>query len=49
MDKNLSKAVKILVSEQIALSALFYFGQVFVFCRLINENVLDWFLLIIYK
>ena len=49
MVKNLSKAVEILVSEQIALCALFYFGQVFVFCWLINENVLEWFLLIMYK
>ena len=25
-----------------------YFGQVFVFCRLINKNVLEWFLQIIF-
>ena len=28
---------------------MFYFGQGFVFCRLINKNVLEWFLLIICK
>ena len=49
MDKNLSKLVKILISEKIALAAVFYFGQVFVFCRFINKNVLEWFLLIICK
>ena len=27
--------------------AIFYFGQVLVFCELINKNVLGWFLLII--
>ena len=47
MGKNLSKSVKILVSEQTALAALLYFRQVFVFCRLIiNKKVLEWFLLI---
>ena len=47
MGKNLSKSVKILVSEQTARAALLYFRQVFVFCRLIiNKNVLEWFLLI---
>ena len=35
MDKNLSKLVKILVSEQIALT---FFGQVFVFLSLINKK-----------
>ena len=30
----------------IALAAIFFFGQVFVFCRLINKNVLKWCLLI---
>ena len=34
-----------MVLEQIALAAVFYFGQVFVFCRLINKNVLEWLLL----
>ena len=29
----------------IALAAIFFFGQVFVFCRLINKNVLKWYLL----
>ena len=38
--------VKILTSEQIAFSTLPYFGQVFVFCRLINKSVLEWFQLI---
>ena len=36
-------------SEQIAFTAVLYFGQVFVFCRLINKNVLEWFLLIMCK
>ena len=45
MNKNLSKPVKILVLEQIALAASFYFGQVFLFCK----NVLEWFLLITCK
>ena len=40
MDKNLSKFVKILVSEQIALPAVSRFKQVFVYCRLMNKNVL---------
>ena len=44
---RMSKLVKSLISEQKALAAVFYFGEVFVFCRLINKNVLDWFLLII--
>ena len=29
MDKNLSKFVEILLSEQIAIAAIFYFAQVF--------------------
>ena len=41
--------VKILILEQKVLTAMFYFGQGFVFCRLINKNVLEWFLLIICK
>ena len=49
MDKNLSKPVKILLSEQIALAAMFYPKQVFVFCMLINKNVMEWFLLIMCK
>ena len=28
---------------------MFYFGQVIVFCRLINKNLLEWFLLIYVK
>ena len=36
--------VKILISEQIAFAAVLYFGQVFVFCRLINKSTLEWFL-----
>ena len=35
------------MSEDIALAVAFYFGQVFVFCRLINKTELEWFLLII--
>ena len=43
-------SVKILLlSKQIAFSAVLYFGQAFFFCRLINKSVLEWFLLIIYK
>ena len=34
------------MSEQIALAAITYFEQVFVFCRLMNKNMLEWFLLI---
>ena len=41
--------VKILVPEQIAFAAVVYFGQAFVFCRLINKNMLEWFLLIMCK
>ena len=41
--------VKIVISEQIAFATAFYFGQVFVFCRLINKSVLEWFLLIMCK
>ena len=44
MDKNLSKFVKIEVSEQVALAAMFYFEQVFAFWMLINKNMLEWFL-----
>ena len=36
-----------MVSEQIAVAAVFYSRQVFVFCRLTNKNMLEWFLLII--
>ena len=37
------------IPKQIALTAVFYFGQAFVFCMLINKNVLEWFLLIMCK
>ena len=37
------------ISEQIALAAIFCFGQAFVFCNLISKNVLEWFLLIMCK
>ena len=37
------------ISEQIALAVMFYFGQVFVFWRLVNKNMLGWFLLIMCK
>ena len=47
MGKNLSKISKPLVSKQIALHAMCYFGQAFVFCLLIDKTVLEWFLLII--
>ena len=38
-----------MILEQIALAAIFSFGQVFVFCDLINKNVLEWFLLTMCK
>ena len=41
--------VKILISEQVALAEVVYFGQVFVSYRLINESALEWFLLILWK
>ena len=41
--------VKILISGHIAFAAVLYFGQVFVFCRLINKSVLELFLLILCK
>ena len=37
------------ISEKIALAVMFYFGQVFVFWRLVNKNMLEWFLLIMCK
>ena len=49
LDKNLSKPIKILISEQVALAATSYFEQVFVFCMIFNKNVLVWFLLILCK
>ena len=33
-----------MVSKQIVFAAMFYFEQAFVFCILINKNVLEWFL-----
>ena len=48
MVKNLSKVNKAL-KRMIALAATFYFEQFFVFCELINRNVLEWFLLIMCK
>ena len=41
--------VKILISEQIVITAALYFGQVFIFRRLIKLRVLEWFLLIMCK
>ena len=41
--------VKILMPEKIAITAVVYRGQVFVFCRLINKSVLERFLLIMHK
>ena len=49
MDKNLSIAVKILISEQITRAAGYYFKQIFVLCRLNSKNVLQLYLLIICK
>ena len=45
----MSKPVKILISEQIALAAMFYFELGFAVCMLINKNMLEWFLLIVCK
>ena len=36
-------------AKQIAFAAVLYYGQVFVFSRLINKSVSEWFLLIICK
>ena len=49
MDNNQLKSVKSLISEQIAHATMFYFEQVFIFCMLIEKNVLEWFLLIACK
>ena len=43
VDSNLSKPVKIMTSELLFLTLLLFF------CRSINKNVLEWFLLIISK
>ena len=37
MDKTLSKLIKILISEQIALTAKFYFGQLFLLLK-VNQQ-----------
>ena len=48
MNKNLPKSVTILILEQMALAAKFYFGQVLkVFPKVNKKNVLQWFLPII--
>ena len=49
VDNNLSKPVKILISQIIVYALIFYFEQDFVFCRSINKNMFKWFLLIIIK
>ena len=41
--------VKILISEQTVFAAVLCFGQVFVFCRLIDKSMLEWFLPIMCK
>ena len=41
MDKDLS--------VELAIAAIFYFEQIFLFCIVINKNVLEWFLLIMRK
>ena len=33
------------IPEEIALDAIFYCGKILVFCKLINKNVSEWFLL----
>ena len=49
VDNNLSKLVKILISEQIALAVIFKIGKGFNFWRPVNKNMLEWLLLIISK
>ena len=46
MDSSLSKPVKIMISEQVALAEIFYLTSIFL---QFNKNVLEWFLLIINK
>ena len=41
MDKDLS--------VELTIAAIFYFEQIFLFCIVINKNVLEWFLLIMRK
>ena len=38
-----------MIPEQIAITSIFYFEQVFVFSRLISKSVMEWFLLIMCK
>ena len=38
-----------MISEQRALDVMFYFGELFVLCRLSNRIELEWFLIIMYK
>ena len=45
VDNNVSKPVKILISEKVTLAVMLYF----VLCKSINKNVLEWFLPIISK
>ena len=37
------------ISEQIPFAAIFYFGKNFLFCRSINKNMLEWFLIMTSK
>ena len=48
-EQKLVYTVKIILSEHITFTAVLYFEQVFVFCRLINKSVWEWSLLIMCK
>ena len=45
VDKNLPKNTRC-ITEEVALAAIFYLEEFFIFCNLINKNVLEWSLLI---
>ena len=47
VDKNLSKSVKILISKKNSPFFNILLWKSFVFCRSINKNVLEWFLLLV--
>ena len=38
---NVVPLFEMMIAEQRPLAAIFYFGKVFIFCRLINKNVLE--------
>ena len=49
ISEEIAQTVKSLISEEIAHATMSYFEQVFIFCMLIEKNVLKWFLLIACK